>query len=68
MFVEASFSIYLFIYFRELKPARLNGSKSIERHAILFKLPYSFSLTRILGTCCCFVCDLPEKHIDLEQL
>lgn len=68
MFVEVSFSIYLLIYFRELKPARLNGSKSIESHAILFKLPYSFSLTRILGTCCCFVCDLPEKHIDLEQL
>ena len=68
MFVEASFSIYLFIYFRELKPARLNGSKSIESHAILFKLRCSFSPTRIHGTCCCFVCDLPEKHIGLEQL
>lgn len=68
MFVEASFSIYLFIYFCELTPARLNGSKSIESPAILFKLPYSFSLSKILGTCCCFVSDLPEKHIDLEQL
>lgn len=46
MFVEASFSIYLFIYFRELKPERLNGSKSIESHAILFKYPYSFSLSK----------------------